>query len=111
GPVVVGQMPLPFRGVGTGLERLVHRPDREREARAKCMGRAHEIAEVECLRHALGADGEIPARLRGPGLTEPSRDPLVHLSPSLAAGYAGRHQQISYTLTQLDSHTGTGGLI
>ena len=52
------------RGLG-GVRDRVHNarfgPDREHEARAKGVRRAQEIAEIDGLRDALDADGEIAA--------------------------------------------------
>ena len=55
-------MKLAFRGVGARLQGLIAGADRESEAGAEAMGGAHQVAKVERLRHALGADCEISAR-------------------------------------------------
>ena len=65
-PVVVRQVPLALRGVGARLHGLIAGADGEGEAGAEAVRRAHQVAEVQRLRHALGADREIAARQRGP---------------------------------------------
>src|SRR5690606_24400632 len=68
GPIVMRQVPLSFRGVDSGLEGLVGCSDREGEAGAECVGGAHQVAEIERLRDALGAYGKVPAGFGWPGL-------------------------------------------
>ena len=60
-PVVEGEMRGGARSVGDGVHHAGIGADGEHEARAEGMGRAQEIAEIDSLRSALDADGEIAA--------------------------------------------------
>ena len=60
-PIVVRQVLGALGGIGARLQRLVRRPDREREAGPEPVGGAHQVAEVQRLRDALGTDPEVAA--------------------------------------------------
>jgi len=60
-PMVEGEMRGGARSVGDGVHDTRIGTDGEHEARAEGMGRAQEIAEIDGLRSALDADGEIAA--------------------------------------------------
>ena len=64
GPVVMRQVLAALGGIGARLQRLVGGADGEGEAGAEPVRGAHQVAEVQRLRDALGADGEIAARKR-----------------------------------------------
>jgi len=60
-PMVEGEMRGGARGVGDGVHQARIGADGEHEARTEGVGRAQEIAEIDGLRSALDANGEIAA--------------------------------------------------
>ena len=60
-PIVMRQVLRALGGIGARLQRLIGCADGKREARPEPVGRAHQVAEVQRLRDALGADPEVAA--------------------------------------------------